>query len=99
MPYVPGDGTVAQSGIHQPSSAFVKAGKVRFFGLSEAAAGTIRKAHATFPVSALQTEYSLFERGVESNGVLETCRELGCGPVAVDIVFVDVKKENWATAG
>ena len=59
-------------------SDLVKAGKVRFFGLSEAAAGTIRKAHATFPVSALQTEYSLWTRDPESS-VLPACRELGIG--------------------
>jgi aryl-alcohol dehydrogenase-like predicted oxidoreductase len=57
----------------------VKAGKVRYIGLSEAAPDTIRKAHAVHPVTALQTEYSLFERSVESNGVLDTCRELGVG--------------------
>ena len=60
----------------------VKAGKIRYIGVSEAAPATLRKAHAVHPLSALQTEYSLFERGVESNGVLETCRELGIGFVA-----------------
>lgn len=56
----------------------VKAGKVRFFGLSEAGAETIRKAHATHPVSAVQSEYSLWTRDVEQ-AVLPTCRELGVG--------------------
>ena len=56
----------------------VEAGKVRFLGLSEAAPGTIRKAHAVHPISALQTEYSLFTRDVEDE-VLPTCRELGVG--------------------
>jgi aryl-alcohol dehydrogenase-like predicted oxidoreductase len=59
----------------------VKAGKVRFLGLSEAASSTIRKAHATHPISALQTEYSLWTRDPE-DGILATCRELGIGFVA-----------------
>ncbi len=60
----------------------VRAGKVRCLGLSEAAPDTIRRAHATHPISALQTEYSLWTRDVEENGVLETVRELGIGFVA-----------------
>lgn len=63
-------------------SDLVKNGKVRFIGLSEASASTIRKAHSVHPVSALQTEYSLFERSVEDNGILETVNELGIGFVA-----------------
>ncbi len=59
----------------------VRAGKVRFIGLSEASPKTLRRAHATFPVSALQTEYSLWQRDVEAE-VLPTCRELGIGFVA-----------------
>jgi len=59
----------------------VKAGKVRFLGLSEAAPQTIRKAHATHPISALQTEYSLWTRDPEEE-VLAICRELGIGFVA-----------------
>ena len=58
----------------------VTAGKVRYFGLSEASAATIRRAHATFPVSALQTEYSLWERELEAE-ILPTLRELGIGLV------------------
>ncbi|CAN5323011.1 aldo/keto reductase [soil metagenome] len=61
---------------------FVAEGKVRYLGLSEAAPATIRRAHATHPISALQTEYSLFERSPETNGVLDTVRELGIGFVA-----------------
>ncbi|MEP6853678.1 MAG: aldo/keto reductase [bacterium] len=57
----------------------VAAGKVRFLGISEAAPDTIRRAHATAPLSAVQTEYSLFTRDVEDNGVLATVRELGIG--------------------
>jgi aryl-alcohol dehydrogenase-like predicted oxidoreductase len=59
----------------------VRAGKVRYLGLSEASPTTLRRAHAVHPISALQTEYSLWERGVESE-VLPTCRELGIGFVA-----------------
>ncbi|MFE7356339.1 aldo/keto reductase [Streptomyces sp. NPDC057543] len=53
-------------------------GKVRYFGLSEAGPGTIRRAHTVHPVSVLQTEYSVFERGVEAD-VLPVVRELGIG--------------------
>jgi aryl-alcohol dehydrogenase-like predicted oxidoreductase len=60
----------------------VAAGKVRHLGLSEASAATIRRAHAVHPISALQSEYSLWSRDPERNGVLETCRELGIGFVA-----------------
>jgi aryl-alcohol dehydrogenase-like predicted oxidoreductase len=56
----------------------VSAGKVRFLGLSEAAPDTIRRAHATHPISALQTEYSLWERAPETE-ILPTVRELGIG--------------------
>jgi aryl-alcohol dehydrogenase-like predicted oxidoreductase len=60
----------------------VRAGKVRYLGISEAAPETIRRAHETHPLSAVQTEYSLFSRDVEDNGVLDTVRELGIGFVA-----------------
>ena len=60
----------------------VHQGKVRFLGLSEAAPATIRRAQAVHPISALQTEYSLWTRDVEENGVLDTVRELGIGFVA-----------------
>jgi aryl-alcohol dehydrogenase-like predicted oxidoreductase len=60
----------------------VAAGKVRYIGLSEAAPDTVRRAHATHPVAALQTEYSLFTREVETDGVLDTARELGITFVA-----------------
>ncbi len=59
----------------------VEVGKVRYLGLSEAGAETIRKAHATHPISALQSEYSLFTRDVE-DGILLAVRELGIGFVA-----------------
>jgi len=54
-------------------------GKVTHFGLSEAAAQTIRRAHAVHPVTAIQSEYSLWTRDVEQNGVLAICEELGIG--------------------
>jgi aryl-alcohol dehydrogenase-like predicted oxidoreductase len=57
----------------------IKAGKVLHFGLSEASATTIRRAHAVQPVTAIQTEYSLMNRDPEHNGVLNTCEELGIG--------------------
>ncbi len=63
-------------------SDLVAKGKVRFIGLSEAGPETIRKAHQVHPVSALQTEYSLFERSIEDNGILETINELGIGFVS-----------------
>ncbi|CAL1691440.1 Aldo-keto reductase IolS [Brevundimonas subvibrioides] len=56
----------------------VTEGKVRFLGLSEAAPETLRKAHATHPITALQTEYSLWSREPE-DGILQTCDELGIG--------------------
>ena len=56
----------------------VAAGKVKYLGLSEAAPATIRRAHAVHPITALQTEYSLWSRDVESE-ILPTCRELGIG--------------------
>jgi aryl-alcohol dehydrogenase-like predicted oxidoreductase len=59
-------------------SELVREGKVRFLGLSEAAPETIRRAHAVHPISALQTEYSLWSRDPEDE-ILHTCRELGIG--------------------
>ncbi len=60
----------------------VTAGKVRYLGISEAAAATIRRAHAVHPLTAVQTEYSLFERGIEGDGVRAALEELGIGLVA-----------------
>ncbi|CAK7258608.1 MULTISPECIES: aldo/keto reductase [unclassified Shinella] len=60
-------------------SELVRAGKVKALGLSEAGSETIRKAHAVHPIAAVQSEYSLWTRDVEENGVLETCRTLGIG--------------------
>lgn len=60
----------------------VAAGKVRYLGISEAAAATIRRAHAAHPLTAVQTEYSLFERGIEGDDVKATLDDLGIGLVA-----------------
>ena len=60
----------------------VKEGKVRYVGLSEASLDTLRRAMKVHPITALQTEYSLWTRDPEDNGVLATCRELGIGFVA-----------------
>lgn len=60
-------------------SELVRAGKVKALGLSEAGSETIRRAHAVHPIAAVQSEYSLWTRDVEENGVLETCRTLGIG--------------------
>ena len=59
----------------------VHQGKVRFLGLSEAGEKTIRRAHAVHPISALQSEYSLWERNLEA-GLIPFLRELGIGLVA-----------------
>ncbi|MEZ5457987.1 MAG: aldo/keto reductase [Steroidobacteraceae bacterium] len=58
----------------------VRAGKVRYLGLSEVGAATLRRAHAVHPISALQSEYSIWERNIEGE-VMDTCRELGIGIV------------------
>ncbi len=75
-PLVPIEETVAAM------ATLVEEGKVRYIGLSEVASATIRRAHAIHPLTAVQTEYSLFERSVEEEGILDTIRELGIGFVA-----------------
>jgi aryl-alcohol dehydrogenase-like predicted oxidoreductase len=55
----------------------VRAGKVRYVGLSEVSAATLKRAHAVHPISALQSEYSLWTRDPEHNGTLAACKELG----------------------
>jgi aryl-alcohol dehydrogenase-like predicted oxidoreductase len=74
----------------------IAAGKVRFFGLSEAGVANIRRAHAVCPVSALQSEYSLWERNLEAD-VLPALRELGIGlvpfaPLGRGFLTGDVKR-------
>ena len=60
-------------------SRLVEEGKVRYLGLSEVPVDILRRAHAVHPISALQTEYSLFDRGVEEDGVLAATRDMGIG--------------------
>lgn len=60
----------------------VRSGKVKYIGLSEVSANTIRRAHKIYPITAIQTEYSLFERDPEENGTLDVLNELGIGFVA-----------------
>ena len=63
-------------------AALVKAGKVRHIGLSEVSASTLRRAHAEAPITSVQSEYSLWSRDPEVDGVLEVCQELGIGFLA-----------------
>jgi aryl-alcohol dehydrogenase-like predicted oxidoreductase len=63
-------------------SRLVEEGKVRYLGLSEVPADVLRRAHAVHPISALESEYSLFDRRVEDEGIIEAARELGIGFVA-----------------
>ncbi|KQT21842.1 aldo/keto reductase [Chryseobacterium sp. Leaf404] len=63
-------------------SDLVKEGKIGYIGLSEVSSETVKKAHAVHPVTAVQSEYSLFERTVEEKGVIKTLDELGIGFVA-----------------
>lgn len=63
-------------------ATLVKEGKVGYIGLSEVSSETIRRAHQVHPLTAVQTEYSLFERTVEEAGILQTLEELGIGFVA-----------------
>ncbi|MFE7224831.1 aldo/keto reductase [Nocardioides sp. NPDC057577] len=64
----------------------VEAGYVRHIGLSEVSADTIRRATAVASISDLQIEYSLLSRGIETNGILDTCRELGIGITAYSVL-------------
>jgi len=63
-------------------SELVKEGKVGYLGLSEVSSETVRRAHAVHPITAVQSEYSLFERTAEERGILDTLKELGIGFVA-----------------
>lgn len=60
-------------------SSLVEEGKIKYIGLSEAGSETIKKAHKVYPLTAVQSEYSLFERQVEELGILDTLEELGIG--------------------
>lgn len=63
-------------------SRLIEAGKVRYIGLSEVTADVLRRAHDVHPITALETEYSLFDRRAEEGNILQTVRELGIGFVA-----------------
>ncbi|HTQ06514.1 MAG TPA: aldo/keto reductase [Polyangiaceae bacterium] len=75
-PHTPIEDTVGALG------ELVRAGKVRAIGLSEVSAATLRKAHAVHPITSVQSEYSLWTRDPETDGVLDTCAELGVGFLA-----------------
>jgi aryl-alcohol dehydrogenase-like predicted oxidoreductase len=72
------DPTVPIEDVVGTMAELVRTGKVRYLGLSEAGPATLRRAHAVHPITALQSEYSLWERGVERE-ILPVCRELGIG--------------------
>eukprot|EP01112_Ceratiomyxa_fruticulosa_P005336 TRINITY_DN1595_c0_g1_i3.p1 TRINITY_DN1595_c0_g1~~TRINITY_DN1595_c0_g1_i3.p1 ORF type:complete len:340 (-),score=74.70 TRINITY_DN1595_c0_g1_i3:173-1192(-) len=61
---------------------FVKEGKVKYIGLSEVSAATIRRAHAVHPIAMVEIEYSIWSTEAETNGVLDTCKELGITVIA-----------------
>ena len=84
----------------------VDEGMIRHIGLSEASADTLKRANGVHQITALQSEYSLWTRDVEDNGVLETCRELGIGFVAYSPLgrgflsgeikrFDDLEQDDW----
>jgi aryl-alcohol dehydrogenase-like predicted oxidoreductase len=80
-------------------SQLVKEGKVGYIGLSEIGSETIRKAHAVHPLTAVQTEYSLFERSAEADGILDTIKELGIGfvpysPLGRGFISGDIKSPD-----
>lgn len=81
----------------------VKEGKIRFIGLSEPSAATIRRAHKVHPITAVQSEYSLFCLDPEQNEVLKTCRELGIAfvpysPLARAFLTGELKSEDQFAA-
>jgi aryl-alcohol dehydrogenase-like predicted oxidoreductase len=73
------DPAVAIENVASAVKELIAAGKIKHFGLSEAGAQTIRRAHSVQRVTAVQSEYSLWTRDVEQNEVLRTCEELGIG--------------------
>jgi aryl-alcohol dehydrogenase-like predicted oxidoreductase len=76
----------------------VKAGYVRFIGLSEVGAETIRRAHAVHPIADLQIEYSLISRGIEAE-ILPACRELGIAITAYGVLSRGLISGHWSEAG
>ena len=88
-PAVPIEETVGAIG------ELVKAGQVRYLGLSEVGADTLRRAHAVHPVADLQIEYSLVSRGIES-AILPACRELGVGITAYAVLSRGLLSGHWS---
>lgn len=76
-------------------SELIKAGYVRYAGLSEVGGETVRRAHAVHPISDLQIEYSLISRGIEG-GILDTCRELGVGITAYGVLSRGLLSGHWS---
>ena len=75
----------------------VKAGRIRYIGLSEVGADTLRRAHAVHPITDLQIEYSLISRGIES-GILPTARKLGVGITAYGVLSRGLLSGHWSPA-
>jgi aryl-alcohol dehydrogenase-like predicted oxidoreductase len=73
----------------------VKAGYVRYVGLSEVGGETLRRAHAVHPITDLQIEYSLFSRGIEAE-ILPTCRRLGVGVTAYGVLSRGLLSGHWS---
>jgi len=73
----------------------IKAGYVRYIGLSEVGSDTIRPAHAVHPIADLQIEYSLISRGIEAD-ILPTCRELGIGVTAYGVLARGLISRHWS---
>ncbi|HTS87110.1 MAG TPA: aldo/keto reductase [Gemmatimonadales bacterium] len=97
------DPTVPIEDVAGAVAELVREGKARYFGLSEAGVGTIRRAHAVFPVSALQSEYSLWERNLEAE-IIPVLRELGIGlvpfsPLGRGFLTGEVKRAEEYPAG
>jgi pyridoxine 4-dehydrogenase len=88
-PAVPIEETVGTLG------EMVKKGYIKHIGLSEVGSETIRRAHATHPISDLQIEYSLVSRGIESD-ILTTCRELGIGITAYGVLSRGLISGHWS---
>jgi len=88
-PSVPIEETVGAIG------EMVQAGFVRYIGLSEVGAATVRRAHAVHPVADLQIEYSLLSRGIEAE-ILPTCRELGVGVTAYGVLSRGLLSGHWS---
>src|SRR5262252_1591568 len=78
-------------------AAMVKAGYVRYVGLSEVGPDTIRRARVIHPISDLQIEYSLISRGIEAE-ILPVCRELGIGITAYGVLSRGLISGHWSTA-